>query len=298
MSVTMRTYAPQALFSDDYKKVRTFLRDLNRDALVYPGFTWGRWEWMTTHSMLDRSALGQIGIWEESGRIVGLATYESVLGDAYLFTGPDHKALAPEMLSHSIKHLSNAQGLKVNIDNNDRSMQRAAMRMGFVPSNDQENTAMMDITEQLSYQLPDGFRIISMADGWDFEKYHRVMWRGFDHEGQPSYAAGEIEWRRTMLSSPTLIPEIVLAVVAPDGEYVSHCGMWYAPGDSYSLVEPVATDPAYRMMGLGKAVVIEAVKRCGQMGAKCALVGSSQQFYYNIGFYPIHTGSWWMYRKS
>ena len=43
------------------------------------------------------------------------------------------------------------------------------------------------------------------------------------------------------------------------------------------------------MKGLGKAVVLEAVKRCGQMGAKTALVGSSQQFYYNIGFYPIHT---------
>jgi len=70
--------------------------------------------------------------------------------------------------------------------------------------------------------------------------------------------------------------------------------MWYAPGDSYAFVEPVATDPDYRLMGFGRAVVLETVKRCGRMGARIALVGSSQQFYYSIGFYPIYTGTWWV----
>ena len=51
-----------------------------------------------------------------------------------------------------------------------------------------------------------------------------------------------------MLSSPTIIPELVLAVTSPDGKYVVHCGMWYRPGDDYAYVEPVATVPEYRMM--------------------------------------------------
>jgi len=69
--------------------------------------------------------------------------------------------------------------------------------------------------------------------------------------------------------------------------------MWYRPGDFYCYVEPVATDPDYRKIGLGKAAVLEAARRCGKLGAKQAVVGSNQQFYYNIGFYPVYTMTYW-----
>ncbi len=298
MPVKMRSYTSEPLFSSDYQSVREFLRKLNCENLVYPGFTWGRWEWMTTHSVLDRASLSKIGIWEENNTIVGLATYESVLGDAYLFTAKGYRFLQSELLAYAKGALANEKGLRVLIDNNDRELQRAAYRLGFVATTDQENTAMLDITHDLAYSLPGGYRIISMAENWDFHKYNEVIWRGFNHEGPPPCTNEDIRIRKEMLSSPTIIPEIVLAVVAPDGKYISHCGMWYSPGDEYALVEPVATDPDYRMMGLGKAAVLEATKRCGRMGAKIALVGSSQQFYYNIGFYPIHTDSWWALRAQ
>ena len=145
----------------------------------------------------------------------------------------------------------------------------------------------------MSISLPDGYSFISLADDWNWLQYNRVMWRGFNHEGRANHDDKTISERRQMLSSPMIIPELVVAVVAPDGNYVSHCGMWYQPGDFYCLVEPVATDPEYRKMGFGKAVVLEAIRRCGTLGAKQAVVNSSQQFYYNIGFYPIYTGTWW-----
>jgi GNAT superfamily N-acetyltransferase len=291
--VKMRNYTSEPLFTSDYLKVRGFLRDLNRDDLVYPGFTWSRWEWTVTHSSLDRSALHKIGVWEENNQIVGLATYEAYLGDAYLFTAQGYKSLNHDMLEYAKGALANEKGVRVLIDNNDRELQRAAVKSGLTASKDQENTAMIDITDGLTYCLPEGYKFTSMADGWDYGKYNTVMWRGFNHKGPPPCTDEDIRVRREMLSSPTILPDIVLAVMAPDGHYVSHCGMWYAPGDKFALVEPVATDPDYRMMGLGRAAVLEAVKRCGRMGAEVALVGSSQQFYYNIGFYPLHTGTWW-----
>ena len=84
-----------------------------------------------------------------------------------------------------------------------------------------------------------------------------------------------------------------ICVAAPDGNYVSHCGMWCQKNDFYCYVEPVATDPDYRRMGLGRAAVLEAVRRCGELGAKQAVVGSDQQFYFNIGFYPVQTLTHW-----
>ncbi len=69
--------------------------------------------------------------------------------------------------------------------------------------------------------------------------------------------------------------------------------MWYDSETEYALVEPVATDPDFRMLGLGKAAVLEGIRRCGQLGAKQAYVGSSQQFYYQIGFRPVPTSTFW-----
>lgn len=297
MPVKMRNYTSEALFTSDYKKVREFLIGLNRKQIKYPGFTWSRWEWMTTHSMLDRKALGKIGIWEDDGKIVGLATYEGSLGDSYLFTTDGYKYLESEMIKYALGSLCGEQGLRVIIDNNDRDLQRTARDLGFIATPKQENVALIDITDKLTYNLPEGYKIVSMADGWDYYKYNAVMWRGFNHQGPPPETDENISSRREMLSSPMIVPEIVVAVAAPDGRYVSHCGMWYTPEDDYAYVEPVATDPDYRMKGLGKAAVLEAVKRCGQLGAKTAMVGSSQQFYYSIGFYPIYTGSWWIPSK-
>ena len=73
--------------------------------------------------------------------------------------------------------------------------------------------------------------------------------------------------------------------------------MRYDKKSKSALVEPVVTEPAYRKMGLGKASVLEGIKRCGELGAIRALVGSLQQFYYNIGFRPYATSTWWKEKR-
>ena len=85
---------------------------------------------------------------------------------------------------------------------------------------------------------------------------------------------------------------------ALDPNYAAHCGMWCIPDSEYAYVEPVFTLPEYRKLGLGKAAVLEGVNRCGKLGAKHAYVLSSQQFYYNIGFYPYQNDIWWVHKKS
>lgn len=119
------------------------------------------------------------------------------------------------------------------------------------------------------------------------------MYRGFNHKGEPLVTDKHIKETKDSLAGPHVNPSLNITVVAPNGDYVSYCGMWYEPGTDNALVEPVATDPDYRMMGLSKAAVLEAVKRCGKLGARQAFVGSSQQFYYKIGFYPHSTETWW-----
>jgi predicted N-acetyltransferase YhbS len=51
---------------------------------------------------------------------------------------------------------------------------------------------------------------------------------------------------------------------------------------------PVATDPQYRRMGLGRAAVLEGVRRCAALGARRAYVGSDQAFYQALGFRKVY----------
>lgn len=156
-----------------------------------------------------------------------------------------------------------------------------------------QNVSLLEVTDELPYKLPEGFKVVCMEDNWDYKQYNRVMWRGFNSEGDPDESDEMIEWRKTMLSSPHLTPEITIAVVAPNGNYVSHCGLWYHPDEEYAYVEPVSTDPDFRKMGLAKAAIYEAVNRAAKQGVKEVYVISYQQFYYNIGFRPHCTETWW-----
>lgn len=298
MPVTFRNYSGEKLYTNkDYLPVREFLARLNRDRLTSLNFPWGRWEWMIGHGCLDDRYLDKIGIWESDGEIVGLATYESEPGDGFFCLDERFSHLKAEMLDYALHALNKDGKFRAAIDNNDREFQRIARRMGFCPTREVEHIAAADIGPALAYRLPEGFSIVSMADSaWDFRKYHRCLWRGFNHPGEPDPVEGAIAVRRRMLSGPGVIPETVVCVAAPNGDFVSHCGTWYMPGDLTALVEPVATDPDYRRMGLGRAAVLEAVLRCGRLGARQALVGSNQQFYYSIGFDPIHVETWWEYR--
>jgi predicted N-acetyltransferase YhbS len=92
---------------------------------------------------------------------------------------------------------------------------------------------------------------------------------------------------------PNVDLSLKVAVISPDGNFVSYCGMWYDPAGGFAVIEPAATDPDYRRMGLGKAAVLEGIKRVGERGAKLVLVGSSQQFYYSIGMRPAGTATLW-----
>jgi len=136
-----------------------------------------------------------------------------------------------------------------------------------------------------------------MADTYDLYKYGEVLWKGFDHEangeGPFNFKPEDLPKWKIGFERPNCNLDLKIAVVAPNGDFVSYCGMWYDNASQSALVEPVATDPAYRKMGLGKAAVLEGVRRCGELGAKRAFVGSSQQFYYSIGFRPCATSSMW-----
>ena len=143
-----------------------------------------------------------------------------------------------------------------------------------------------------SIRLPDGFQLKSLADDNDLTKIDRVLWRAFDHPGDPSDDG--LEGRKKMQSGPHFRRELSIVVEAPSGAFVAFGGLWFDPVNRLGYVEPVATDPDYRRMGLGTATVLEGIRRCGELGATVAYVGSDEPFYLAMGFKKLFALNCWI----
>jgi GNAT superfamily N-acetyltransferase len=257
---------------------------------------------MITHGYLDKSGLPKIGIWEEGGKIAAIATYDCGLGNAFPLVRPQYRHLTEDVILYANGALGKDGSCRVIIKDGDAETQEIAARNGFIATQDKDCDCVYPIDlDKISSSLPDGFSVTSMAETYDLYKYGQALWKGFNHEanGEGPFVFKDEELPEWELGfrRPNVNLNLKVAVVAPNGDFVSYCGMWQDPASESALVEPVATDPAYRRMGLGRAAVLEAIRRCGQLGAKRAFVGSSQQFYYSIGFRPYATSTYWEKRK-
>jgi GNAT superfamily N-acetyltransferase len=294
MSARLRRFAG----GPDYEAVREFLAGLyqpdNRDG----NWLWPIWEYAYTHSYFDPDSTGRIGLWEDGGRIVGLATYESCLGEAFFSTHPDYAHLKPEMLTYAEEQLAAAgedgrRRLKAYVNDFDSAFQEEVVARGYTKDPDSNRPMSQFVIESPfpEISVPEGFRLQGLADDNDLVKLDRCLHRGFNHEGEPP--ADGPEGRKKMQSAPHYRKDLCLVAVAPNGDFVSFAGLWFDEGNRVGYVEPVATDPDYRRRGLGRACVLEGIRRCGELGATVAYVGTDIAFYLSLGFHRLFVEECW-----
>ena len=289
-------------FPDDYEDVGKFLVRSYALTVNGPHRNWlqPRWEYMHYHPEIYEmeADLARCRLWFADGDIVGAVHFESRLGIVYLQLDPAYADLKAEMLRHAEESLFGefkiGKALHVYLDDDDTEWQAIASSLGFAKlARDQAEVTSCLRSDDLPDEIPvpKGFEILGLDEDDDVRKVHRVMHRGFNHEGEPPEDG--LEDRRRKLSAPNLRKDLTVVAREPNGAFVSFCGMWMDPTNRVSYVEPVATDPDYRRLGLGTAVVLEGVRRCAAEGAKVAYVGSDQEFYKTMGFTECQVQSLW-----
>ncbi len=293
MSIIFRNYTHVPGITPDYFRVREFLVRYG-----YCFFTYARWDWMAYHSYLDKKNIGKIGVWEDDSKVVAIATFDCWLGNTYLVTSPEYRGLLPHMLNYAEENLNLGNSFRIVIPDSDQEFQSIAAGRDYIATYESESDAVF-YPDQTStaYTLPEGFVITDLSKSFDPRQYFRILWRGFNHEIDGEGKFDEV-WNPNdadlgFCEQPAHDMSLKVAVVAPDGNFAAFCGMWYDCDAGFAVIEPVATDPDYRLRGLGRAVVLEGIRRVEERGAKKIYVGSTQQFYYSIGFRPCPTAALW-----
>jgi len=258
-----------------------------------------RWEYMHYHPLIKDTDISKIGVAEVDGQIAGVVHHEHDEGVIYFQVPPEYDYLKRPLFDYAeatfgSKDENGRERLLIFINEADLTLQRLAVERGY-----EENVEFREVTSRYDVSrgvpqaaLPEGFRLQSLAEENDLRKINQVLWRGFNHEG-PAPEEG-IQERDDMQEAPNFMHDLTIVAVAPNGDYVSFCGMWVVPQNGISYVEPVATDPDYRRMGLGAAVVLEGIRRTIPAGAKVAWVGSEQEFYMAIGFEQSYRATAWI----
>jgi predicted N-acetyltransferase YhbS len=296
MSISIRPYQHKA----DYTRVSDFLIEICRPGDRFANWLQPRWEYMHYHSAIKEVNLEIIGIAEEAGRMVGVVHCEHNESQVYFQVRPGYDQIKTALFDYAEEYfqgISQSTGRLIRaifINDFDAALEELAQSRNYerwVDFGEQVSRYMLDkpVPEGT---LPDGFHLQSLADDLDLRKINRVLWRGFNHLGPPPEE--EIKGRREMMQAPNFCKELTIVAVAPDGQYVSYCGMWFVPANQLAYLEPLATDPDYRGMGLGKAAVLESLRRVAVLGAKVAWVGSGQEFYKEIGFETMFTRYPWV----
>ena len=288
MNITHRRYKILV----DFERVYRFLQETyNPDTLnsyLLPQY----FEYAHMHSHFDYFNTHRYGIWEDAGDIAGIACYEMRPGSCHLHVREGYGTLLPDMLAWAEKELSVAaegkRSLKVWITDKETDKQTLFRGNGYEMIHT-ESVMTFDYGKPFSQRaLPDGFMLIDGTDV-DYEKLHHCWWKGFNHGDEPDDGADGVAFG---CNAPRSDMSLMTIVVAPDGEYACALGMWLDERNEYAYLEPLATVPKYRRLGLGEAALTEAMKKTKDLGAKYCF-GGGMDFYAAIGFETVCKRELW-----
>lgn len=111
---------------------------------------------------------------------------------------------------------------------------------------------------------PPGFVVRSLAGEREVDAYVATHRAAF---GSTNMTA---DWRRATLRDLNYVPELDLVAIAPDGTLAGFCVCWITPsiaGRRVAQIEPLGILPTHQRMGLGRALLLEGLRRAKEHGA-------------------------------
>lgn len=250
------------------------------------------WEYAQTFGSFQYEYSHRIGLWEDNGRLVAVATYEVSLGEAFFAVDPDYLFLSEELIQYAQREFKDEEGdLCLCFSNAQTVMRETAEKLGFVRRGQHPEKIYQFKNGLLAYELPDGFRFLDHSrEAVDYVKLDTCLHYGFDHDGEPD---GDTDFRIHMYITPNFNPRLpVIAIEESTGEYAGYANAFVEKAGQYAYLEPLCTQPKYRKMGIAAAIISEMIRRVMPLGAKY-ITGGSSDFYTAIGYEISYYNEYW-----
>jgi GNAT superfamily N-acetyltransferase len=289
MSIIQRRYK---LFAD-FERVHKFLTDTyDPDALnsyLLPQY----WEYAHHHSAFQFINASRMGIWEDDGEIIAISAYEMNIGEVHLHCKRGYEVLLPQLLKWAEAEVAAiADGKKtLAVWITDKELNKIdLLRSGGYECIHREPVKIFRYEKPWAEcTLPKRYKIID-GKNIDFRKLDECWFRGFDHENYN--ADSDLSDRIQMCNTPHYRKDLMTIVIAPNGDYACALGMWLDEQNHYAYLEPLATVPEYRRMGLATIALTEAMKKTKALGAQYCF-GGVPDFYNAIGFDMVCNRELW-----
>lgn len=145
-------------------------------------------------------------------------------------------------------------------------------------------TSLVDLPEP---QLPDGYQVRMVRGSEEAGALGEVHAASFDSAWTP-------ELYRAVMESPGYASEREFVVEASDGALAGFTVTWHDHMNRTGLFEPVGTHRDHRQRGLGKALLLFAMRAMADAGMEYATVvnegtnEASRALYASVGFAPWH----------
>jgi predicted N-acetyltransferase YhbS len=310
-----RPYSPDP----DFIRVRDFLVDTY--AAFDGPYNWGieRWNYAryfvapmlgsdgrdpgVPEGALEAIRLWQehVGLWEQDGRIVGVANIEHPVewhrgfGEIFVQRHPEHLDLLDGMLAYGEEHFVNPETGQVYIlvYEDDVPLLDAVNRRGYVKNEARHGYHMeYAIGDLPPVRLPSGYTLHTVDEERDVERRRELFGRSFDHE-EPEDWPSAFAYRE-LQRAPDYRPENDFFIKAPDGTYAAGGIFWYDAANRVAFLEPLGTRPAYRGQGLARAIFTAGVRKLKAQGAtRMPMITPFDALYGSLGFQKMRTFHAW-----
>lgn len=279
MNLQRRAYQSEA----DYWRLRAFLRDVfvlnGRRELSWQTARLDYWWWFGNPHLEHYQYEDVIWLWETpDNQIAALLTPESH-ANAYLNIHPAYKTaqLESDILALAEARLAECdengqRQLTTWAHAHDDQRQRVLLERGYVKGDWPESQRRRALDAPISNpKLPEGYIVRALGDAAEVPARAWVSWRAF-HPDAPDTDYIGWDWYPAIQRCPLYRRDLDLVIAAPSGELAAFCTIWFDDATRTGYFEPVGVAPEYQGRGLGKAIMLEGLRRLQHMGAAYATV--------------------------
>lgn len=179
------------------------------------------WEYAQTFGSFKDEYSHRIGLWEDDGKLIALATYEIDLGEAYFMLDPNYSYLPHSLIQYAEKYLTDNNSLTLNLSNAQTALRESALKQGYSSKNKYPKKIYRFENGLLNTFLPDGFRFLdNKNEDIDYLKLDTCLHYGFDHDGEPD---GDVDFRIHMHTTPHFNSTLpVIVIDKKSGDYIGY----------------------------------------------------------------------------